>query len=65
MKVKEKVTLAKKIIAQAKEEINKEKVEKYKETAKRLLEDMQEAKRTVSLLEKQINNFVREIDLEN
>jgi hypothetical protein len=65
MKIKEKVTFAKKVIEQAKKELNKEREEKYKARAKELLEDIQEAKRTVNLLEKQMNNFVREIDLDN
>lgn len=64
-KIKEKVTFARKVIDQAKKELNKEKEEKYKERAKVLLEDIQEAKRTVNLLEKQLNNFMREVDIEN
>lgn len=65
MKIREKITLAKKVVEQARKELNKEREEKYKERAKQLLEDIQEAKRTVGLLEKQMNNFMREIDLEN
>ncbi len=32
--------------------------------AKQLLADIQEAKRTTSLLERQLNNFMREVDLD-
>lgn len=60
-----KIALAKKIIDQAKKELNKEKEENLKKQAKGLLEEIQEAKRTVNLLEKQLNNFMREVDLEN
>lgn len=62
---RDKITLAKKIVDQAKKELNKEREEKYKERAKELLEEIQEAKRTTTLLEKQLRNFMREIDLEN
>ncbi|MGI5828439.1 MAG: hypothetical protein ACOX6V_05465 [Patescibacteria group bacterium] len=65
MKISEKVSLAKKIVSKAKSELNKEREERYIETAKQLLEDIQEAKRTVNLLEKQLRNFMREIDLIN
>lgn len=59
------VSFAKKIIEQAKSELNKEREEKYKARAKSLLEEIQEAVRTTTLLEKQLKNFMREIDLEN
>lgn len=65
MSLKDKVTFAKKIVEQAKKELNKEKEEKYKIRAKSILEEIQEAQRTVNLLEKQLNNFIREMDLEN
>jgi len=65
MKVREKMTLAKKIIEEAKKEVNKEKEEKLKERAKSLLEEIQEAKRTVTLLERQLRNFMREVDLDD
>jgi len=60
-----KIQLAKKIIEQAKKELNKEREDKYKTRAKVLLEDIEEAKRTVDLLEKQLRNFMREMDLTN
>ena len=63
-KIEEKVALSKKVLELAQEEISKEREEKYKEQAKELLEDIREAKRTVTLLEKQLNNFLREIDLD-
>lgn len=65
MSLKDKVTFAQKVINQAKKELNKEREEKYKERAKSLLEEIQEAQRTVNLLEKQLKNFMREMDLEN
>lgn len=65
MRIREKVTLAQKIVAQAKKELNKEKVEKYRERAKSLLEEIQEAQRTVNLLERQLKNFMKEVDLNN
>lgn len=65
MKVKERITLAKKIVDEAKKELNKEREEKYKSRAKQLLEEIQEATRTSTLLEKQLKNFMREIDLVN
>lgn len=65
MGVREKVTLAQKIVKEAKKELNKEKVEKYRERAKNLLEEIQEAQRTVNLLERQLKNFMKEVDLNN
>lgn len=62
-KITENITLAKKIVSQAKEELKKEKEENLKKQAKQLLEEMNEAKRTVALLERQLNNFMREVDL--
>lgn len=62
-KISEKVTLAKKIVSQAKEELQKESEENLKKQAKQLLLEINEAKRTVNLLEKQLNNFMREVDL--
>lgn len=58
------LSLAKRIVAQAKTELNKERDEKLKEQAKTLLQDIQEAKRTTSLLERQLRNFMREVDLD-
>lgn len=57
-------SLAKRIVAQAKEELSKEREEKLKEQAKSLLEDIQEAKRTTALLERQLRNFMREVDID-
>jgi F0F1-type ATP synthase membrane subunit b/b' len=57
------LSLAKRIVAQAKTELSKEREEKLKEQAKGLLEDIQEAKRTTALLERQLRNFMREVDL--
>lgn len=64
MKLKEVGSLAKKVVAEAQKELRKEKEANLTKRAKELLEDIQEAKRTVSLLEKQLTNFMREIDLE-
>jgi F0F1-type ATP synthase membrane subunit b/b' len=63
-KVKNTLTLANKIVADAKKELAKEKEENLKKQAKTLLEDIQEAKRTVNLLERQLNNFMKEVDLD-
>ena len=57
------LSLAKEIVAQAKMELAKDRKENLTKQAKDLLEDIQESKRTVSLLEKQLNNFMREVDL--
>ena len=57
-------SLAKRIVAQAKEELSKEREEKLKLQAKTLLEDIQEAQRTTALLERQLKNFMREVDLD-
>ena len=65
MRVKEKVSFAKKVVDQAKKELNKEREEKYKTRAKQLLEDIDESRRTVDLLEKHLRNFMREIELNN
>jgi F0F1-type ATP synthase membrane subunit b/b' len=62
-KLNSSLTLAKKIVAEAKKELTKEKEENLKKQAKQLLADIQEAKRTTSLLERQLNNFMREVDL--
>lgn len=58
------LSLAKKIVAQAKKELGEEKENNLKVRAKQLLADIQEAKRTTSLLERQLNNFMREVDLD-
>lgn len=59
--MKESLALANKIVATAKKELADEREKNLTTRAKSLLQDIQEAKRTVSLLEKQLNNFVREI----
>lgn len=63
-KIQKAVSLAKKIVSEAEKEIAKEKEENLKVQAKGLLKDIQEAKRTVALLERQLNNFIREVDLD-
>lgn len=63
-KISDAVSLANKVVLEAKKELAKEKEENLKKQAKTLLADIQEAKRTVSLLEKQLNNFMREVDLD-
>ena len=62
-KISKSLSLAKKIVSEAKKELTKEKEENLKVQAKQLLKDIQEAKRTTSLLERQLNNFMREVDL--
>jgi len=64
MKMQESLSLAKRIVAQAKKELSKEREENLTKRAKQLLEEIQESKRTVSLLEKQLTNFMREISTE-
>jgi hypothetical protein len=59
--MRESLTLANKIVATAKKELAKERETNLTKRAKELLQDIQEAKRTVSLLEKQLENFMREI----
>lgn len=63
-KISKSLSLAKKIVTEAKKELNKEREENLKARAKQLLADIQEAKRTTSLLERQLNNFMREMDLD-
>ena len=62
--MQESLSLAKRIVAQAKKELSKEREENLTKRAKQLLEEIQESKRTVSLLEKQLTNFMREISTE-
>lgn len=62
--MKNTLTLANKIVAEAKKELAKEKEENLKKQAKTLLEDIQESRRTVNLLERQLNNFMKEVDLD-
>lgn len=64
MSIKEKISLAKKIVSIAEKEVVKEKEENLVKQAKTLLTDIQEAKRTVSLLERQLRNFMKEVDLD-
>lgn len=63
-KINEVVSLANKVVSEAKKELAKEKEENLKKQAKTLLADIQESKRTVALLEKQLANFMREVDLD-
>lgn len=63
-KIQKAVSLAKKIVSEAEKELAKEKEENLKVQAKGLLQDIQEAKRTVALLERQLNNFIKEVDLD-
>jgi len=63
-KLKQAVSLANHIVAEAKKELAKEKEENLKKQAKTLSADIQEAKRTVNLLERQLANFMREVELE-
>jgi len=63
-KFKNAVSLANKIVAEAKKELSKEKEENLKKQAKTLLADIQESKKTVCLLERQLNNFMKEVDLD-
>ena len=64
MGVQTSLALANRIVATAKKELAKEREENLTKRAKQLLEDIQESKRTVSLLEKQLTNFMREIATE-
>lgn len=63
-KIKKTLSLANKIVSEAKKELAKEKEENLKKQAVSLLSDIQEAKRTVALLERQLNNFMKEVDLD-
>lgn len=63
-KITKAISLANKIVVEAKKELAKEKEENLKKQAKTLLADIQEAKKTVALLERQLNNFMREVDLD-
>lgn len=60
-KLTESLALANRIVATAKKELAKEREDNLTKRAKDLLIEIQEAKRTVSLLEKQLNNFLREV----
>ncbi len=62
--IKDSISLAKKIVSEAGKELAKEKEENLKKQAKALLADIQESKKTVALLERQLNNFMREVDLD-
>jgi len=62
--VKKTISLASKIVEEAKKEINKEREENLKSQAKKLLIEINVAQRTVNLLEKQLKNFMRECDLD-
>ena len=62
-KVSRAFSLAQKIVSEAKKELNEERKETLKIEAKKLLEDIQEAHRTTNLLERQLRNFMRKVDL--
>lgn len=62
--IKKTISLANKIVAVAKKELAEEKEINLTKQAKKLLEEIQEAKRTVALLERQLQNFMKEVDLE-
>lgn len=59
---KELLTLGKKMLNQARDEIKEEKAKQFKEEAKRVLLELDSAKRTVILLERQVANLVRKFD---
>jgi hypothetical protein len=59
-----KIALAKKIVQRAKAELNEEREKNLKDQAKTLLKDISEARRTVDLLERQLRNFMREVELD-
>lgn len=61
-KVKKTVSLAERAVQKAKEELHQEREENLRKRAKGFLEELQEAKKTVSLLEKQFKNWMREVD---
>lgn len=63
-KMRNGLALANKIVAEAKAQLAKERDENLTKRAKELLVDINEAKRTVNLLEKQLNNFLREVSVE-
>lgn len=63
-KVSKSLSLANKIVAEAKKELSKEREDNLTKQAKQLLEEIQEAKKTTTLLERQLKNFMREVDLD-
>ena len=63
-KISKTLSLANKVVAEAKKQLAEERQVNLTKQAKQLLEDIQEAKRTVSLLEKQLTNFMREVDID-
>ncbi len=63
--IKDTLKLGKKILEEAKKELNEEREKEYRRTAKNLLEEIETAKRTVELLDKQLKNFIKEINLYN
>jgi vacuolar-type H+-ATPase subunit H len=64
-KVTRAVSLAQKIVEVAKKELNEEKEKNLTEQAKQLLDEIQASKKTVILLERQLQNFMREVELDN
>jgi len=63
-KVSRAIPLAQKIVSEAKKEMNLEREENLKKQAKQLLEEIQASNKTVGLLERQLRNFMREVDLD-
>ena len=63
-KISKTLSLANKVVAEAKKQLAEERQVNLTKQAKQLLEDIQESKRTVSLLEKQLTNFMREVDID-
>ena len=63
-KIKKTIELWSKIIAEAKKQVKQEREEKLLERAKELIEELNESKKTVRLLERQVNNFIKECNLD-
>ncbi len=63
-KVSRAFSLAQKIVSEAKKELNTEREENLKKQAKQLLADIQVSNKTVNLLERQLKNFMAEVDLD-
>lgn len=63
-KISKTLSLANRVVAEARKQLATERQENLTKQAKALLEEIQESKRTVSLLEKQLLNFMREVDMD-
>jgi len=63
-KIEKSISLAEKVVRQAKKELSEEKEKELTKRAKQLLEEIQEAKRTTILLERQLKNFMKEVNLD-